>query len=439
VFKARQTLGKYRISGLIGSGGFAAVYRARDTVEGIPVALKIPHAHLVDKDTLGFFRREARLTAGLDHPNILPIKTASFIDGHFVIVYPLGKCSLSERLTRRIAVRTALDFAEQMLQALAYAHDRRIIHCDVKPGNLILFEDNRLRLADFGIAKLALHSLRAHGTGTFGFVAPEQAMGRPSFRSDVFAVGLVVYRMLTGVLPEWPFDWPLPGHQRLKRKVHPDLIAFLRRALALDSHQRFRNARHMLQHFHRGKKKTLADVAKRSARRRATGRSRANDWQTVQVRQFLRLCRGKLETRHHCRRCQKPVAEAMRFCPWCRDERRVHRAENASRFPALCPRCRRGVKLDWRFCPWCYGGRIGPLSEREYSDSRYEARCTSPGCRRDVLMPFMRYCPSCNTKVTRRWRIPGLTATCGRCGWGVVREFWKACPWCGSRIQPARS
>ncbi len=126
--RVRQRLGKYRIVRRLAEGGFATVYKAQDTIAGIPVALKLPHAALVTKDTLEVFRREVRLTAGLDHPNILSVKDAGFIDGHFVITYPLGNETLGDRLSRRMSSRTQIDFAEQMLEALAYAHRQGILH-----------------------------------------------------------------------------------------------------------------------------------------------------------------------------------------------------------------------------------------------------------------------------------------------------------------------
>ena len=133
--RVRQRLGKYRIDRRLAEGGFATVYKAHDTIAGIPVALKIPHAGLVTKDTLEVFRKEVRLTAGLDHPNILPVKDAGFIDGRFVIAYPLGDETLADRLARRMSARTMLSLADQMLQAVAFAHGRSILHGDLKPEN----------------------------------------------------------------------------------------------------------------------------------------------------------------------------------------------------------------------------------------------------------------------------------------------------------------
>ena len=99
MLKARQRLGKYRIERRVSSGGFADVYRALDTIEGVRVALKVPHPHLLTKELLEDFRNEVRLMARLDHVNILPLKDASVVQSHFVIVFPLGERTLADRLT----------------------------------------------------------------------------------------------------------------------------------------------------------------------------------------------------------------------------------------------------------------------------------------------------------------------------------------------------
>lgn len=428
--RVRQRLGKYRIDRRLAEGGFATVYKAHDTIAGIPVALKVPHAALVTKDTLAAFRKEVRLTAGLDHPNILPVKDAGFIGGVFVIAYPLGDETLGDRLGRRMSARVMIDFARQMIEAVAFAHRKRILHGDLKPENFILFPENRLRLADFGIAKVAQRTLKASGSGTVGYLAPEQALGRPSLRSDVFSLGLVLYRMFSGTLPEWPFNWPPPGFDRVRKELHPDLIALLRRALELDHRKRFADATRMLTAFRRLRPHALRGTPLR--RRRAKTKTSRTDWRTLRHRGFLAEYRSKLEVRGTCHRCQGPVAEAMQFCPWCGTKRRVTADEN--RFRSRCPRCKRGMKTDWRFCPWCYGPAVKPDAEPRHADGRYTARCANPRCPGGDLMPFMRYCPWCRRKVRRAWKIEGSKDRCAKCGWGVLREYWDYCPWCGRSI-----
>ncbi|MEZ6133736.1 MAG: serine/threonine-protein kinase [Pirellulaceae bacterium] len=255
--RARSRVGKYRIERRLAQGGFAHVYQAMDTIEGVRVALKMPHQGVVTPSMLELFQREARMVAKLDHPNILPLKDASFIDGRFVITSRLGEQTLCDRLRKRIAFETALELATQMVSAVAYAHSLRIIHCDIKPENMLLLPDGRLQLADFGIARVAQRTIDGSGSGTVGYMAPEQAMGRPSTKSDVFSLGLIVYRMLTGELPEWPFDWPLKGAASLRRKAHPELIAVVRKALEVKPSRRYKDAGEMQAALERVRRKAL--------------------------------------------------------------------------------------------------------------------------------------------------------------------------------------
>jgi eukaryotic-like serine/threonine-protein kinase len=261
-----QRLGKYRLKRRLARGGFGDVFAAYDTIEGISVAVKVPLG-VVNQENLDDFRREVRITAKLDHPNILPIKNADFIDGVFAIVQPLGQRSLDARLSKRMNLATKLDYVDQMLAGLSHAHEQGIIHCDIKPDNMILFADGRLRLADFGIAKFARKTIQGSASGSVGYMAPEQAMGRPSARSDVFSAGLVIHQLLTGKVPEWPFAWPPLGWERLKRQ-HPDLRDFVRRAIEVDARKRYRDAVVMYRAFKRLKPKALKYAADKRARRR---------------------------------------------------------------------------------------------------------------------------------------------------------------------------
>ena len=255
--RVRSRVGKYRIEKRLAQGGFAHVYQAMDTIEGVRVALKMPHQSIVTPSMLDLFQREARMVAKLDHPNILPLKDASFIDGRFVITSRLGEQTLCDRLRKRIAFETALDLSIQMVGAVAYAHSLKIIHCDIKPENMLLLPDGRLQLADFGIARVAQKTIDGSGSGTVGYMAPEQAMGRPSTKSDVFSLGLIIYRMFTGKLPEWPFDWPLTGAASLRRKAHPELIAVIRKSLELKPSKRFKDAADMEVALERVRRKAL--------------------------------------------------------------------------------------------------------------------------------------------------------------------------------------
>lgn len=421
MFRARQKLGKYRILGRISSGPLADVYRAADTIHRSRVALKIPRTSngASEED----FLHEVQVATKLKHPNILAVQNASFIDDHFVIAMDLGEESLADRVERRMSTTLALDLADQALAGLAHAHEHRIIHCDVKPENFILFADGTLKLADFGFAKISMRTLKASGSGTIDYIAPEQAMGRPKFQSDVFSVGLVLYRMFSGKLPEWPYTWPLSGHDRLKARFRPEFADFLKKAIRLDPAQRYADAIEMYNAF---------DVLRSRARRQRRGRSkqapaRGVSWRRIRWREFQRRFRKVLDTRHQCRRCEGPVAESMQACPWCGFDNPAR--GSATSMPAHCPRCERGVKLDWDYCAWCYGPGFEAETTRRYSDRRYETRCANSRCR-EPLMPFMRYCPWCRTKVKRPWKIAGSKSRCRACRWGICAEFWNYCAWC---------
>jgi serine/threonine-protein kinase len=428
--RPRQKLGKYVIEKRLAEGGFAVVYRARDTIEGIKVAIKVLHENLMTASAIEQFQREARLVAQLEHPNLLPLKSADLIDGRFVMVTALGVESLGDRLERRLAAKTALEFVDQMLEGLAYAHERTIAHCDVKPDNFILFPEGRVRLADFGIARFAQHTLKAGGEGTIGYIAPEQALGSPSLRSDVFSMGITLWRMFSGQLPSYPFDWPMPGHQRIARTLHADMVDMLRKATQIDPRERYTDAGRMLAAFERLKSRALLASGEAPASRRRTKSTKG--WRVLRRKEFLKRYKQSLAISCECPRCEGPLSEAMTACPWCGDDR--SKFEGETKFPQACPRCLRGMKLDWSYCPWCYGPGFQLGSAREFSDKRYTAKCRSEACDRKLLMPFMRYCPWCHTKVHRRWAAPDSEERCDSCGWGIISEFWAHCPWCAKPI-----
>ena len=425
--RARQRIGKYRILGRIASGPLADVYRAHDTIQNIKVALKIPKAD----DTTGHeeFLHEVRIATRLHHPNILTVLNASYIDEYFVIAMELGVESLADRIERRISQNRALDLAEQAVAAMAHAHEHKIIHCDLKPENYILFPDNRLKLADFGFAKFNLRTLKASGSGTIDYIAPEQAMGRPRFQSDVFSLGLVLYRLLSGTLPEWPFEWPLAGHDKLARRVRPEVIEVLRKAIQLDVRKRYRDAVQMQAALQRAS--SQARRQKRTSIRK-NGRKGGSAWRQVQWREFQRQFKSLLDTRHACRRCEGPVSETMQSCPWCGIDNPSRGVE--SRMPSTCPRCERGVKKDWDYCAWCYGPGFVEETTRSYPDKRYSTKCDNRKCA-GPIMPFMRYCPWCRKKVRKSWKLQGSRKRCRSCNWGIADEFWNYCAWCREPVR----
>lgn len=235
-------LDKYRLIKRLGSGGFATVYAAMDELENRRVAVKIPEeSFTANRQTQEDITREIRIMARLEHPNILRLKDARVIDGRLVMIFPLGEQTLADRMAKRIARATAIDYASQMIAAVAFAHESHVLHRDIKPENFILFPHNRLCLTDFGLARFGNRLHSQSGSGTLGYVAPEQAMGKATYRSDVFSLGLVMYRLFAGVLPEYPFEPPLPEYQKLRRGLSASFAALIRKCIDPQPSKRFRD------------------------------------------------------------------------------------------------------------------------------------------------------------------------------------------------------
>ncbi len=259
-----QRLGKYKLRKRLGRGATGDVFEAHDTVEARTVALKVAQDTPEAREDC---RREIRIMAKLDHPAILELRNANEFDGHLVMAVPLANETLSDRLSRRMSPTRTLHYAEQILEGLAHAHERRVLHRDVKPANMLLFDDDVLKLADFGAARSPARTRFGTSVGTVGYMAPEQALGRSSPRSDVFCAGLVLYRMTSGALPEWPFTWPGPGRERLRR-FGEAWKGFLHRALELHERKRYRDAGHMLDAFEAVRPKIERHLQRSAARRR---------------------------------------------------------------------------------------------------------------------------------------------------------------------------
>jgi serine/threonine protein kinase len=211
-----QVIGHYRVLEKIGSGAMGEVFRARDERLGRDVALKlIRPASSENPDHLRRFELEARAAAALNHPNIVAVYDVGFNDGSPYIVCELleGK-TLRKRLAEgALPVRLAIDYSLQIVQGLIAAHDHRIIHRDLKPENLFVTTDGRVKILDFGVAKLQsspedsgrsveeLTTVTKSGAviGTVAYMSPEQLRGKAvDHRSDIFSMGAIIYEMLTG-------------------------------------------------------------------------------------------------------------------------------------------------------------------------------------------------------------------------------------------------
>lgn len=425
-----REIGKYRLLKRLGEGSFGEVWKAEDRVEGVKVALKIPQGEWATKEHQKIFQNEVKMVAKLDHHNIVKIKNADVVGPHFIIVTPCGKESLEDRLRRPKSFRFTVSVMSQILNALAYAHRHKIIHRDIKPENVILFDDGTARLTDFGIAKIVEKTqVRGEGTGTIGYMAPEQAYGLTSFASDVFSTGILFYELLTGRLPPWPFEWPYPAHKKLERKLPSLLLHFLKKATAFKPARRYPNAIVMEQAWMRALKQWKRWRSKGKRRRRAP---KPLHWRDYKVQTFVKSRGAALKLDFHCARCHRPVSEMMSACPWCGERRNSFK--RVTTFPSYCSRCEHGIHNDWRFCPWCFRERFRRVSGKASKDKRYTEHCTNPRCRKP-MMSFMRYCPHCHKKVARPWRHPSLPDRCPSCKWSVARDYWDFCAWCGCKMK----
>jgi eukaryotic-like serine/threonine-protein kinase len=251
---------RYELEELVGTGGMSSVYRANDRLLERDVALKVLHDQFTaDGDYVERFRREARAVAQLSHPNIVTVIDRGEQDGRQFIVFEYVDGENLKTLIERegpLPEREAIELALQIARALGFAHERGLVHRDVKPQNVLLNGDAGAKVTDFGIARsLDVHGgLTQTGTvmGTSDYIAPEQARGRQvDAQSDVYSLGAVLYELLTGEVP-FPGDnfvavamrhinEPPPSVREHRPELSPRLDAAVRRAMAKDPRERFRS------------------------------------------------------------------------------------------------------------------------------------------------------------------------------------------------------
>jgi serine/threonine protein kinase len=219
-------LGQYHLLERIGRGGMAEVYRAREQTSNREVAIKIIRTELTDDPTLSRrFLREVRALSRLAHPHILSPITWGEADGIFYLVMPwVRDGTLARFLAARggaLPLEEALPLFGQLCQAVQHAHKSGIIHRDIKPQNVLMQRGTHLLLADFGVALDCTETrltFTGAGPGSAIYMAPEQAIGRATTRSDVYSLGIVLYQMLTGALP---FSGATPFEVLLKHQLAP--------------------------------------------------------------------------------------------------------------------------------------------------------------------------------------------------------------------------
>lgn len=309
MFLKGQKVGKYEIVQPLGSGGFGSVYLAKDTWLNIQVAIKVPH-----KQSTEFFKmlKEPRLQAALDHPNIVRMITAEKAAKVFFMVMEFIKGETLEKILegkRTLDSLQALDYVVQISGAVEHAHQSKIIHRDLRPSNIMINEQNKVKITDFGTSAW-LNNVPYASTriGSPPYMAPEQFMGKSTYRSDIYSIGCIFYEMIIGRPPIFdpdPFKILEKAQQgkitppRLKNnRIPKEIDQIIMRCLASDLELRYQ---------------TAAEISKDIAK------FRGRDTKTSEIEDI----RGRIKAREdhrkdeRCWNCRKLLPYKAWSCPHC--------------------------------------------------------------------------------------------------------------------------
>ncbi|WP_018247320.1 Stk1 family PASTA domain-containing Ser/Thr kinase [Orenia marismortui] len=255
---------RYEIIEKVGTGGMAIVYRATDKLLGRPVAVKILQPQFADNETaVKRFNREAQSVASLSHPNIVNIFDIGRDDDlHYIVMEYVTGNDLKEELKKvgRFEVDKAIQLITGICNALIKAHRNNIIHCDIKPHNILVTKDNRAKVTDFGIARAVTSATMAHTNSVMGsahYLSPEQAKGaKVSTKSDIYSLGIVLYELLTGQVPftgENHISIALkhleekpPSPQEINPNISDELASIILKAIAKKPEDRYNSVVEML-------------------------------------------------------------------------------------------------------------------------------------------------------------------------------------------------
>ncbi|WP_295250090.1 Stk1 family PASTA domain-containing Ser/Thr kinase [Veillonella sp.] len=256
---------RYKIISKIGVGGMADVFKGEDTLLGRPVAVKILHSNFAgDDDFVARFKREAQAAGKLSHPNIVSMYDVGFDQGyHYIVMEYIEGETLKEYITRheRISIDNAVKFTIAIAEGLEHAHAMGIVHCDIKPHNVLITKQGRIKVTDFGIARAMNAGTTMMYTnsimGSAHYLSPEQASGKPvNGSTDIYSLGAVLYEMLTGRVPyegETPISVALKHvRERLipPTRYNPSIPTLLEaaviKALAKRPEERFSNITEMI-------------------------------------------------------------------------------------------------------------------------------------------------------------------------------------------------
>lgn len=257
--------GRYQIESRVGGGGMAIVYKAKDLILNRPVAVKVLRSQFgTDEDFVNRFRREAQAVASLSHPNVVGVyDVGQDGDTHYMVMEYIEGYTLKEVIIQRgaLPVEEAVRIAEQICDALDHAHQNQIIHRDIKPHNIMIGKNGRVKVTDFGIARAVTSATITHTNAMLGSVhyfSPEQARGGiTGEKSDIYSLGIVLYEMVTGELPfsgDSPISValkhlqePLPEPRQVNPAIPQSVENVILKALVKDPFLRYASASEMLE------------------------------------------------------------------------------------------------------------------------------------------------------------------------------------------------
>jgi serine/threonine protein kinase len=310
MIELKGQIGKYKILRKLGSGGFGTVYLAEDTILKCQRALKIPHRTSAQADKL--LQESVLQTRLLDHPHIVKLLTVDIIDNILIMVMEYVEGTDLEKIldqSSALQVKTALKYFKQLLSALAFAHQKSVIHRDIRPSNVLINLDDDVKVADFGTSTLLQEKQFATTKiGSPPYMAPEQFEGKAVFASDVYSAGSLFYEMVSG-FPPVVLANPMEIYKRVKAGqftplsqknslVPPELNRVIMKTLAPDLKERYPQARDVLN--------DLEHLADRS-------HDYSSEMKDIQKRIQARESRSD----QVCWNCRKAMGRRAKTCPYC--------------------------------------------------------------------------------------------------------------------------
>ncbi len=395
-----KTLGGCVITDLLGQGGMARVYRAHQTHLDRDVAIKVlPPYYASDQNFIDRFKQEARALARLSHPHIVIVHDAGEEHGllYIIMEYVAGG-NLRDYIAQSISLREVTRIIREVASALTYAHERGIVHRDVKPVNVLMDPSRRAVLSDFGIAKVmatsAAMTRSGAGVGTPEYMSPEQCRGaQVDARSDIYSLGVMLYEMLTGHTPFEADNYTALAHSHIYEtppspskynpRISPAVQAVTLKALEKDPANRFQQAMDMAITLEQAAA-AQAPLPPATERRQSQGPAEVDAG-------FQTGAQGVI-----CPRCQSVNHASQRFCSFCGlafgqprpGQASAHLAALAQASPsgsAICPTCQAPNPGLNRFCTRCGSNMLRGVSGR---------KCQKCGVQN---APGTRYCTTCGT------------------------------------------